>query len=40
VLRLMSDKRAEVATNDTVPSRAFSLIELKDGQSSGKDLRI
>jgi hypothetical protein len=30
VLRFMSDKRAEVATNNAVPSRALALIELKD----------
>jgi hypothetical protein len=30
VLSFMSDKRAEVATNNAVPSRALTLIELKD----------
>ena len=30
VLSFMSDKRAEVATNNAVPSRALALIELKD----------
>lgn len=31
VLRLVGDKRAEVATDDAVPGRALALIELKDG---------
>jgi hypothetical protein len=30
VLSFMSDKRAEVATNNAMPSRALALIELKD----------
>jgi hypothetical protein len=30
VLGFMSDERAEVATDNTVPSRALALIELKD----------
>lgn len=30
VLGFMSDKRAEVATDNAVPSRALALIELKD----------
>ena len=29
VLSFMSDKRAEVATNNAMPSRALALIELK-----------
>jgi len=29
VLRLVGDKRAEVATDDAVPGRALALIELK-----------
>jgi hypothetical protein len=32
VLCLMGNKWAEVASNDAVPGRAFSLIELKGGQ--------
>lgn len=40
VLRLVSDKRAEVATNDTVPGRAFTLIELYCGQSPESDSRV